>query len=113
VVAGVTIVTQFISALAPALLTTLVLSTAKLVASVGSNGTKNTHGKDQKETKTYFFGVWKKYTKFPAFSRNIVLTSGQCFLEANCNLWKVLNWILWHFHPNLYKKYSAVPKFSE
>jgi hypothetical protein len=54
----------------------------------------------------------EKYTKFSALFRDIALIFDQCFLKANCDLWKVLNWILWHFHPDFYKKYSAVSKFS-
>jgi hypothetical protein len=76
VVAGVTIVTQLISALVLALLITLALSTAELVASIGSNGLKALVGKE-KEAKTYFWSI-EKYTSF------------LCFLEMLPNIWSVL-----------------------
>jgi hypothetical protein len=96
----------------PALLTTLVLSTAELVASVDPNGTKSAHGKDQKEASLIFWSIEKNIPSSLYFL-NTALMFGQHFLKANCNLWKVLNWILWHFHPDFYEKYNTIPKFSE
>jgi hypothetical protein len=68
-----------------------VLFTTELVVSVGPNGTKSACREGQKEAKAYFFGVWKKYTKFSVLSRDFTLMSGQCFLKVNCDLWKALN----------------------
>jgi hypothetical protein len=87
-------------------------SSALLVSSIRPYRSRSQRGAGQPDSLAYFLGLWKKYSKFPALSRDAAVSPGQVFLDSNIPLWNLINSYFAQYFPELYARHRAIPKPS-